>query len=104
MQYVGDLDGVLNLLGTLQTSLQTDLPRIQTLLDSGDLPGANHLLHQLKGFAPVFCVDTLVAQVVQVEKLSKGDDLQAVRGAYARLQPQLQQLLTEIRARLAVPR
>lgn len=102
-EYVGDLQGVLGLLGTLSQSLQEDLPEIQAQLDAGNLPGANRLLHQLKGFAPVFCVDSLVAQVVQVEALSKGQDLQAVRTAYAQLGPRLQQLLAEVQARLVSP-
>ena len=104
LEYVGDMDGVLALLATLQQSLQGDLPQIQALLDAGDLPGANRLLHQLKGFAPVFCVDDLVNQVVQVEGLSKTSDLDAVRQAYSHLGPRLQQLLTEVSALLAAPR
>ena len=104
MEYVGDMPGVLSLLGTLQQSLQTDLPQLQARLDASDLPGANRILHQLKGFAPVFCVDTLVAEVVHVEGLSKGSDAAATREAYAHLAPQLQRLLTEVQATLAAPR
>lgn len=104
MEYAGDMEGVLALLGTLKQSLQDDLPTIQTCLDAGDLPGANRVLHQFKGFAPVFCVDALVAQVVRVEGLSKGTDLQAVREAYRQLGPQLQTLLAEVQDHLARPR
>lgn len=100
MEYVGDMQGVLSLLGTLQQSLQNDLPHIQARLDADDLPGANRLLHQLKGFAPVFCMDALVAEVVQVENLSKGNDAAATRAAYAHLAPKLQQLLAEVQATL----
>ena len=103
-EYVGDLQGVLGLLGTLSQSLQEDLPEIQAQLDAGNLPGANRLLHQLKGFAPVFCVDSLVADVVHVEGLSKGADLSGVRSAYAQLAPRLQQFLAEVQATLAQPR
>lgn len=104
LAYVGDMDSAMSLLHTLEQSLQADLPRIQSLLDAGDLSGANRLLHQLKGFAPVFCVDAMVAQVVQVEKLSKGTDLSAVREAYQQLQPQLLQLLVEVQQQLAASR
>ena len=101
LEYVGEMQGVLSLLATLQQSLQNDLPQIQDRLDAGDLQGANRLLHQFKGFAPVFCVDDLVADVVRVEGLSKGSDLRAVREAYAQLGPQLKQLLEEVQAQLA---
>lgn len=104
MEYVGDMQGVLTLLETLQQSLQDDLPQIRALLDASDLPGANRLLHQFKGFAPVFCVDPVVDNVIKVEALSKGTDLQAVRQAYDQLEPQLHQLLVEVRAQLAAPR
>lgn len=104
MEYVGDMQGVMALLGTLQQSLQDDLPQLQARLDAGDLPGANRLLHQLKGFAPVFCVNHLVAEVVGVEGLSKGTDVQAVRTAYEHLGPQLHQLLTEVQGQLAARR
>lgn len=103
LDYVGDMHNVVTLLHTLAQSLQNDLPQIQPLLEAGDLPGANRLLHQIKGFAPVFCVDALVAEVVAVERQSKGSDLQATRTAYAHLAPQLQQLLTEVQAALAAP-
>jgi len=101
MEYVGDMQGVLALLGTLQNSLQNDLPQIQVLLDANDLPGANRILHQFKGFAPVFCVDELVAEVVHVESLSKGNDAAGTRAAYALLAPKLQQLLVEVQTTLA---
>ncbi len=104
LEYVADLEGVRVLLGTLQQSLQDDLPRLQAQLDAGKLPEVQRLLHQIKGFAPVFCPDGLVAEVVRVEGLSKGADLQAVRAAYTHLGPQLQRLLAEVRAHLASPR
>jgi HPt (histidine-containing phosphotransfer) domain-containing protein len=104
LEYVADLEGVHVLLGTLQQSLQDDLPQLQAQLDAGNLPAVQRALHQIKGFAPVFCPDELVAEVVHVEGLSKRADLQTVRTAYAHLGPQLQRLLAEVQAHLAAPR
>lgn len=103
MDYIGDADGVMALLSTLHQTLGDDLPRIQVLLDQGDMPGVNRLLHQLKGFTPVFCVDSLVARVVEVESLSKHGDLAALRAAYSSLAPQLAQLRAEVAAHLKLP-
>ena len=103
-EYVGDMASMLALLGTLEQSLQNDLPQIQERLDAGDLQGANGVLHQIKGFAPVFCTEALVADIVRVEGISKGADLQSVRSAYAQLAPQLLQLMAEVRGFLATPR
>ena len=101
MEFIGDPQGVISLLATLQSSLEKDLPEIQARLDAGNLGGANELLHQLKGFAPVFCAEELVSQVVAVEGLSKRSELAPVREAYALLAPRLQQLLAEVVAHRA---
>ena len=101
MEFIGDEDSVRTLLETLQQSLADDTPEIQRQLDLGDLAGANRLLHQFKGFAPVFCAPDLVQDIVRVEHLSKGTDLTALREAYAPLAPKLGELLSEVRAFLA---
>ena len=104
MDYVGDASGVQHLLATLAQSLAQDLPQLEALLAQGDLPGVNRVLHQFKGFAPVFCVPSLVERIVQVEALSKqAGQLTAVRQAYASLGPQLQALLREVQAELGAP-
>ena len=101
MAFVGDKDGVRSLLQTLAQSLEQDIPLVQQHIDRGDVPGANRLLHQFKGFAPVFCTPALVQTIVAVEQLSKGQDLAALRQAYAPLAPQLEGLLQEVRQALA---
>jgi HPt (histidine-containing phosphotransfer) domain-containing protein len=102
MEFIGDANGVLSLLNTLHQTLGNDLPKIQCLLEKDDLHGANRLLHQLKGFTPVFCVDRLVEEVVSVEHLSKHAESSAVRSAYGRLAPQLEQLRTEVATHLSL--
>jgi HPt (histidine-containing phosphotransfer) domain-containing protein len=101
MEFIGDAAGVKGLLVTLQQTLSNDLPRIDQLLAQDDVPGANRILHQLKGFTPVFCVDSLVEQVVSVEGLSKHGEPEEVRQAYGQLAPHLEQLRAEVTAELA---
>ncbi len=96
MEFIGEANGVLSLLKTLQQTLSDDLPRLQELLDKGEVYAANRILHQLKGFTPVFCVDGLVELVVKVEGLSKHADASEVRSAYAQLSPQLEALRQEV--------
>lgn len=100
-EFIGDHKGVLSLLNTLQQTLRSDLPRIQQLLDQDDMNGVNRLLHQLKGFTPVFCVDRLVELVVHVEHLSKHGATSEIRSAYNLLAPQLDKLLAEVGEHLA---
>jgi HPt (histidine-containing phosphotransfer) domain-containing protein len=100
MEFIGDADGVLSLLKTLQQTLSEDLPRLEDLLVRGDVDGANRILHQLKGFTPVFCVDSLVEHVVQVEALSKHAEAEELRSAYSQLAPQLAILRSEVSSHL----
>ena len=101
MEFIGDEAGFLSLLKTLHKTLTADIPLITDLLSRDDVGGANRLLHQVKGFAPVFCVDALVEHVVEVEALSKHGDAPEVRAAFARMAPQLEQLRTEVATHLA---
>ena len=100
MEFIGDEAGFLSLLKTLHKTLTTDIPLMTDLLRQDDVAGANRLMHQVKGFAPVFCVDALVEHVVAVEALSKHGDAPQVRAAFARLAPQLEQLRSEVAAHL----
>ena len=100
MEFIGDAAGFLSLLQTLHKTLKTDIPEISRLLQLSDVPAANRLLHQLKGFTPVFCVDALVEEVIAVEKLSKQGAPQAVREAFVRLSPKLDQLREEVAGHL----
>jgi HPt (histidine-containing phosphotransfer) domain-containing protein len=102
MEFIGDANGVLTLLKTLQQTLSEDLPRLQELLDKGDVYAANRILHQLKGFTPVFCVDSLVEMVVKVEGMSKHAESSDVRTAYAQLAPQLEALRQEVIDHLSI--
>jgi HPt (histidine-containing phosphotransfer) domain-containing protein len=102
MEFIGDANGVLSLLKTLQQTLSTDLPLITELLKKDDVHGAHRVLHQLKGFTPVFCVDSLVERVVSLEQLSKHGEPAEVRAAYGQLAPQLEQLRTEVAQHLAL--
>ncbi len=96
MEFIGDTNGVLSLLKTLQQTLSDDLPRLQELLEKDDVYGANRILHQLKGFTPVFCVDSLVEHVVKVEEMSKHAEASELRAAYSQLAPQLESLRREV--------
>jgi HPt (histidine-containing phosphotransfer) domain-containing protein len=95
-EFIGDSAGVNRLLATLKTTLDADLPTLRQRLADGNTQGVNDLLHQFKGFAPVFCVDILVELVVHVEALSKQASLEALQQAMAPLLIQLGALQAEV--------
>jgi hypothetical protein len=41
MEFIGDINGVMSLLKTLQQTLSDDLPRLQDFLNKDDVNGAN---------------------------------------------------------------
>ena len=96
LNQIGDVSALHEMLDMLQDSLDRDVPQIAVLLNEGDLTSANRLLHSLKGFIPIFCVDALCDQVAQVELISKTGSAGDVAQAYTALTPLLQQLQTEI--------
>lgn len=95
-EFIGDSAGVNHLLSTLKTTLDNDLPTLSERLAAGDTQGVNDLLHQFKGFAPVFCVDSLVELVVSVEAMSKQAPIEQLRAAMAPLMVQLTALQAEV--------
>lgn len=95
-EFIGDSDGVDRLLATLKATLDADLPVLTQRLASEDIDGINDLLHQFKGFAPVFCVDSLVELVVSVEAMSKQASIESLRIAMAPLMAQLKVLQSEV--------
>lgn len=96
LEQVGDVSALHGMLDMLQDTLDRDVPQISKLLLDQDVKSANRLLHSLKGFIPIFCVDALCDHVAQVEMLSKTQGSAEVGSAYSHLAPKLQQLQTEI--------
>jgi HPt (histidine-containing phosphotransfer) domain-containing protein len=100
LSQIGDVEAMNGMLVMLQDTLSQDIPLIDDYLRSGDVVRANSLLHALKGFIPIFSSPDLCAHVVRVEALSKDSQSKTVAPAFLELKPQLEQLLTEVRAHL----
>ena len=103
LEQIGDEGALREMLPMVLDSLQRDVPAITELLTKGDVQGANHLLHPLKGFIPIFCTAELVAKVSEVEFMSKKGDAPTVAAAYATLAPELRVLEAEVAAYLGSP-
>lgn len=95
---LGDADALPPMLTMLEESLERDIPAIDACIKSGDMVGANQLLHPIKGFLPIFCGDGLCDELSHAESLSKGSSAQELSQAYAGLRPKLVALLAEVTA------
>jgi HPt (histidine-containing phosphotransfer) domain-containing protein len=100
LEQIGDAQAMQGMLSMLEESLARDVPRVAQLLEDGDVRAANRLLHGLKGFIPIFCVDSLCKHVTKVEEFSKTADAVSVSQVYADLMPELEQLQAEVVAYL----
>jgi len=69
--YLGDLNSAHKWLGSLNNTLLTDDPVIANAIQSRNFEVLQKIWHQLKGFAPVFCQDALVAEITHTEGLCK---------------------------------
>jgi HPt (histidine-containing phosphotransfer) domain-containing protein len=96
LEQIGDLQAMQGMLSMLEESLARDVPRIEQLLEEGDVKAANRVLHGLKGFIPIFCVESLCKHVARVEELSKTADAVSVSQVYADLMPELETLQSEV--------
>jgi HPt (histidine-containing phosphotransfer) domain-containing protein len=103
--YLGDAANAQQLLVTLQSTLETEIPKIQDAISAQNFEILQKILHQLKGFAPVFCHDALVAEINRTEGLCKhidNPDLQAAAlQASAALLSNLKLLKLEVQKQLA---
>lgn len=100
LEQIGDSTALHEMLGMLQATLERDVGQISLCLASQNVGAANRLLHSLKGFIPIFCVDALCEHVAQVEQISKSGNAAEVAKAYALLSPKLVQLQAEINVHL----
>jgi phosphoglycerate kinase len=89
------------ILPTVVESMSNSLPAIEAALVQGDAALASRLLHGIKGYTPIFCTDSLIAQVAHLEGVSKTATAAEIAPLFAELAPHLSFLLTEVRAFLS---
>jgi hypothetical protein len=90
LTFLGDRQGVCDLVPALCSALAKDVPEIARLLEQGMASGAASRLHSLKGFVPVFCIAPLAEELTRVERLSRLGATDELIKAYSMLAPQLQ--------------
>lgn len=104
IQYLGDAASAQQLLATLEHTLEIEVPQISSALESKNFEMLQKILHQLKGFAPVFCSDRLVSDITHTESLCKHIDTLALQatalGASTQLLTDLKSLLLEVKVQL----
>ena len=102
--YLGDANSAHQLLGSLNHTLLTDGPVIANAIQTRNFEVLQKIWHQLKGFAPVFCHDSLVAEIMVTEGLCRqvnsGQEQAAALFASEQLHANLQALQVEACAQI----
>jgi HPt (histidine-containing phosphotransfer) domain-containing protein len=92
--YLGDVQSAHQLLSTLNSTLLRDEPEISSAIASSQFDVLQKIWHQLKGFAPVFCQESLIEQIQAPEERL------AALHASATLQTSLRALQAEVAAQM----
>jgi len=105
IQYVGDAASAAQLLTTLQSTLAAEIKEIAQAIEAQNFEILKKNFHQIKGFAPVFCHDSLLDEIKATEALCKTIDnapMQSVAlHASQELLVSLNGLLVEVTAHLS---
>ena len=94
---------VRELVVTFEQSLQQEIAIIQAAMTERDGLKAQHALHALKGFMPLFSEAALAQAVSDLYQTSREQPLSACDPLFTALVPNLTSLLVEVRAWLAAP-
>ena len=107
IHYLGDAASAQQLLATLQGTLEKDMPQITSAIATENFEVLQKILHQLKGFAPVFCHDHLIADIKHTESLCKlihsAEEKTTALNTSTELLNNLNVLLTEVKGQLQQP-
>ena len=102
--YLGDAQSAHQLLSTLNSTLLRDEPEISSAIASSQFDVLQKIWHQLKGFAPVFCQESLIEEIAHTELLCKQiqapEERLAALHASATLQTSLRALQAEVAAQI----
>jgi HPt (histidine-containing phosphotransfer) domain-containing protein len=102
--YLGDIQSAHQLLSTLNSTLLRDEPEISSAIASSQFDVLQKIWHQLKGFAPVFCQESLIEEIAHTELLCKQiqapEERLAALHASATLQTSLRALQAEVAAQM----
>lgn len=90
-----------HMLGMVASTLGDQIAEIEAALARDDVKGAHAVVHQLKGFLPVFCTASLADELAALAALSREGSAQEVGPQFARVRPMLVQFDAEVKAWLA---
>jgi len=100
-EFALEADQLRELVLTFEESLAQEIATIQAGIHNADAVKVEHALHALKGFMPLFSVDSLAQAMTDLYQTSRQQPLSVTAPAFTALVPSLEQLLVEVRTCLS---
>ena len=100
-EFAFEADQLRELVVTFEQSLAQEMAIIQAGIASGEALKVEHSLHALKGFMPLFAVESLAQAMTELYATSREQPLSVTGPAFTALVPSLEALLVEVRACLS---
>lgn len=95
---------VLHMVNLMLTTVPRDIKLIEAHLQAGERALAHRVLHQLKGFLPMFCTEAFGRELREMTKLCEDGDPAVFDQRFPALRAQLQRLCGEAQAYLQTAR
>ncbi len=95
---------VQHMLKLLLATVPQDVAEVDRLLAAGERESAHRVLHQLKGFLPMFCTDAFGKELQAITKLCKEADPSAFNDKFPAVRDKLDRLCTQAREYLDTQR
>jgi HPt (histidine-containing phosphotransfer) domain-containing protein len=100
-EFALEVEPLRELVVTFEHSLTQEIAIIQAGLAAGDASKVEHSLHALKGFMPLFAVESLADAMTDLYQTSREKPLTETGATFTALVPSLEALLVEVRACLS---
>jgi HPt (histidine-containing phosphotransfer) domain-containing protein len=100
-EFAVEADQLRELVVTFEQSLTQEIGIIQAALASGEAVKVEHSLHALKGFMPLFAIESLAQAMTDLYQTSREQPLGVTGSVFTALVPSLKALLVEVRAWLS---
>jgi HPt (histidine-containing phosphotransfer) domain-containing protein len=97
-EFALEVDPLRELVVTFEHSLIQEMAIIQAGLANDDALKVEHALHALKGFMPLFAVESLAEAMTDLYQTSREQPLAVTGVAFTALVPSLERLRDEVRA------
>lgn len=99
-EFAQESEQLQQLLVTFEHSLAQELLELESAFTNGNKQKAEHALHALKGFLPMFTGESFGRLIIDLYANSRQQPFEVTKSQFTTLVPNLELLLSQVRSRL----